>query len=119
MHDIAATMGSSAIILIGIIFGILFNQRALERFETRVDARFAQVDARFAQVDARFNQIDVRLSKVEAAFDTVNARLDQVGKQIQHLETRLTGSTAIFSSFSGPKECLRKQSESWKSGLSF
>ena len=111
MHEIAATVGSSAIILIGLIFGILFNQRALEKFESRVDLRFGQVDARFGQIDARFGQIDARLTKVEAAFDTVNARLDQMGSQIQHLSGRIDRVESDLQQFFRTQGMLEKAVE--------
>lgn len=45
MHEIAATVGSASIILIGIIFGIFYNQRALERLESRLDGRLDKIQA--------------------------------------------------------------------------
>jgi hypothetical protein len=48
-------------------------------FEARLtqllDARFAQVDARFAQVDARFGRMDVRFAEQDAKFERRHAEL--------------------------------------------
>jgi outer membrane murein-binding lipoprotein Lpp len=118
MHEIAATVGSSAVILIGIIAGILFNQRALDKLESRVDARFAQVDARFAQVDARFaqmgshlGQIEIRLGKVEAEVEGLKVRLDQLGSQVQHLGSRIDRIDSDLQQFFRTQGMLEKAVE--------
>ena len=45
MHDIVTTVGSTSVILIGIIFGIFFNQRGVDRLEGRLDKIQAYLNA--------------------------------------------------------------------------
>ncbi len=59
MHD-TLTVG---IPLVAILFGILFNQRAVDKLENRMDARFNAVDARFNAVDARLDRMQADLSQ--------------------------------------------------------
>ena len=44
-------------ILIGILAGIFFNNRALERMEDRIDARFSAIEGRFNALDSRIDRI--------------------------------------------------------------
>lgn len=50
MHDIALATGPVAVILIGIFFGIFYNQRAIDKVETRIDKLEARMEASFALV---------------------------------------------------------------------
>ena len=56
---------------------------ALERFEGRVDARFAQIDARLDRMDDRFDRIDDRFERLEQ--DVIRDH----GQRISRLEARL------------------------------
>lgn len=63
---------------------------ALERFEVRVDARFAQIDGRLDRMDDRFDRIDDRFDRIDDRFD----RLEQDvirdhGQRISRLEARI------------------------------
>ena len=63
MHEIAATVGSASVVLIGIIFGILYNQRGLDRVEARLD-------------------------KIQADLNSFHRSLGQHDKAIEILEKR-------------------------------
>ena len=43
MHDVAQATGPVAVILIGILFGIFYNQRAIDKLEARMENSFALV----------------------------------------------------------------------------
>jgi hypothetical protein len=43
MHEVALSAGPVAVILIGILFGIFYNQRAIDKLEARMDSNFALV----------------------------------------------------------------------------
>lgn len=62
MHD-TLTIGIPVFV---ILFGILLNQRAVDKLEARMDARFNTVDARFNGVDGRFEGVNGRLDRMQA-----------------------------------------------------
>jgi hypothetical protein len=41
MHDVAIATGPVAVILLGILFGIFYNQHAIDKLETRMESSFA------------------------------------------------------------------------------
>jgi hypothetical protein len=43
MHDVALSMAPVAVILLGILFGIFYNQRAIDKLEARMENSFALV----------------------------------------------------------------------------
>lgn len=43
MHNVALATGPVAVILIGILFGIFYNQRAIDKLEARMENSFALV----------------------------------------------------------------------------
>jgi type II secretory pathway component PulK len=51
------------------------EQRLVERFEHRMDARFGTVDSRFAAVDAQFALVDAQFEVMDARFDALEGRL--------------------------------------------
>jgi len=59
---------------------------ALERFEARVDARFAQVDGRFSQIDARLDRMDDRFDRMDDRFDRMDDRFDRMDDRFDRLE---------------------------------
>lgn len=62
MHD-TLTIGIPVFV---ILFGILLNQRAVDKLEARMDARFNAVDARFNGVDGRFEGVNARLDRMQS-----------------------------------------------------
>ena len=80
MHD-TLTIGIPVFV---ILFGILLNQRAVDKLEARMEARFNAVDVRFNAVDARFNAVEARFNGVEGRFEGVNARLDRMQADLAH-----------------------------------
>jgi len=73
VHD-TLTVG---IPVLAILFGILFNQRAVDKLEARMDARFNAVDARFNGIEGRFNGIEGQFNGVDARLDRMQADLSQ------------------------------------------
>ena len=71
MHDIATTVGSTSIILIGLMFGIFYNQRGLDRLKARLEAR---------------------LDKIQADLNAFHRSLGQHDKAIEILEKRASTS---------------------------
>ena len=67
MHEIAATVGSTSIVLIGLMFGIFYNQLGLDRLEARLEAR---------------------LDKIQADLNSFHRSLGQHDKAIEFLEKR-------------------------------
>jgi len=68
MHD-TLTIG---IPLVAILFGILFNQGAVDKLETRIDGRFNAVDARLDRMQADLSQFYRTLGQHDA--DIVNLK---------------------------------------------
>jgi len=70
---------------------------ALERFEARVDARFAQVGDRLGRMDDRFDRMDDRFDRIDDRFDRIDDRFARLekdvirdhGERISRLEARL------------------------------
>ena len=58
MHD-TLTIGIPVFV---ILFGILLNQRAVDKLEARMDARFNAVDGRFEGVNARLDRMQSDLA---------------------------------------------------------
>ena len=58
MHD-TLTIGIPVFV---ILFGILLNQRAVDKLEARMDARFNAVDGRFEGVNARLDHMQSNLA---------------------------------------------------------
>jgi len=50
MHEVALAAGPVAVILIGILFGIFYNQRALDKLEARLDKLESRMDSNFGLV---------------------------------------------------------------------
>ena len=65
MHD-TITIG---VPVLAILFGILPNQRAVDKLEARMDARFNAVEARFNTVDARLDRMQADLSQFCATHE--------------------------------------------------
>lgn len=65
MHEIAPLVTSTAVIFIGILVGVIFNQRAVEKLESRIDHRFDEVGKRFDRMDARFDRVDARIDRMQ------------------------------------------------------
>ena len=86
MHD-TLTIGIPVFV---ILFGILLNQRAVDKLEARMDARFNAVDARFNGVDGR--------------FEGVNARLDRMQSDLAHFYQTLGEHEAKIESLMRDKE---------------
>lgn len=55
---------------------------ALERFEARVDVRFAQVDGRFAEMSARLDRMDDRFDRMDDRFDRMDDRFARLEEDV-------------------------------------
>ena len=93
MHD-TLTIGIPVFV---ILFGILLNQRAVDKLEARMDARFNAVDARFNAMDGRFTGVDGR-------FEGVNARLDRMQADLAHFYQTLGEHEAKIEALMRDKE---------------
>jgi len=81
MHD-AITIGVPVFV---ILFGILLNQRAVDKLESRMDARFNSVDSR---IDRMKTEIDGRLDRIQSDLSQFYRDLGDHGARIEALEKR-------------------------------
>ena len=75
MHD-AITAGAQ---LLAIFFGVLFNQRAINKLDVRFEARFNGIDG-------HFNRIESRLDRMEADLSMIGRILSQQAAHIENLK---------------------------------
>lgn len=68
----------------------------LERFEARLDYRFAQIDSRFAEVDRRFAEIEGRFGEVEGRFGQIDRRFGEMEARFGEMEARFGEMEARF-----------------------
>jgi uncharacterized membrane-anchored protein YhcB (DUF1043 family) len=74
MHDIAPLVASTAVIFLGILAGILFNQRAIDKLESRLESRLDRVESRLDRLQADMVEFFKMLSRHEEAIDTLKKR---------------------------------------------
>ncbi len=77
MHD-TITIG---VPVLAILFGILVNQRAVDKLEAKVD----KLEAR---IETRFNIIEARLDRMQADLSQFYRDLGDHGARIEALEKR-------------------------------
>jgi hypothetical protein len=75
MHD-ALTIGIPVFV---ILFGILFNQRGLDKLEARIDGRINGLEG-------RFNGLEARLDRMQADLSMFYRILGEHGADIDHLK---------------------------------
>jgi len=75
MHD-ALTIGIPVFV---ILFGILFNQRGLDKLEARIDGRINGLEG-------WFNGIEARLDRMQADLSMFYRILGEHGADIDHLK---------------------------------
>ncbi len=83
MHEtaaIASSVGPTLVILIGILFGILYNQRGTDKLELRLNTRIEGIEARINRLEAH---LEARLDRVEARIDRLEAHVDNRLDKIQ------------------------------------
>jgi len=76
MHEVALSAGPVAVILIGILFGIFYNQRAIDRLETRMDSNFALVRHTLDIIQSDIKVFDRILGRHEEAIVIIKRRLE-------------------------------------------
>jgi TolA-binding protein len=88
MHD-TITVGLP---MLAILFGILLNQRAVDKLDAKIDRIEGKMESRFAQVDARIDrmqgEIDARLDRMQADLSQFYRDLGDHGARIDALEKR-------------------------------
>jgi hypothetical protein len=77
MHDMV-TVGVPVLV---ILFGILLNQRAVDKLESRMETRFNAVDARFNAVDGRLDRMQADLSQFYRDLGDHGARIEAIEKR--------------------------------------
>ena len=66
------------LILLSIFVSILFNNRGLDKVETRVAALQVEMNNRFNEVNTRFNEVNNRFNEVSNRFNNIDARIDRI-----------------------------------------
>lgn len=75
MHEIALSTGPVAVILIGILFGIFYNQRAIDKLETRMETNFDLVRHTLEIIQNDLKVFERILGRHEEAIVTIKKRL--------------------------------------------
>ena len=86
MHDVV-TVG---IPMIAILFGIFWNQRAVDKLESHMDKKFGEVDRRFGEVDRRFGEFDRRFDRIESRMDRMQADLSGFYREMGRMDAEIT-----------------------------
>ncbi len=76
MHEVALSAGPVVVILIGILFGILYNQRAIDKLESRMDSNFAFVRHTLDIIQSDMKVFDRILGQHEEAIVIIKKRLE-------------------------------------------
>jgi len=76
MHEVALSAGPVAVILIGILFGIFYNHRAIDKLETRMDSNFALVRHTLDIIHSDMKVFDRILGQHEEAIVIIKKRLE-------------------------------------------
>jgi uncharacterized membrane-anchored protein YhcB (DUF1043 family) len=74
MHDAAPLIASTSVIIIGMIAGILFNQRAIDRLESRMESRMDRMESRLDRLQTDMVEFFKILSRHDEAIDTLKKR---------------------------------------------
>ncbi len=76
MHD-AITVG---VPVLAILFGILMNQRGLDKLKERIDKLEAKVDARLAHMESRIDRIQADLAQFYRILGEHGAKIENIEK---------------------------------------
>ncbi len=76
MHDVALATGPVAVILMGILFGILYNQRAIDKLEARMEASFALVRHTLDIIQSDLKDFHRILGQHDEAIATLKKRTE-------------------------------------------
>jgi Mg2+ and Co2+ transporter CorA len=81
MHDQIPLITSTSVIIVGILAGIFFNQRGLDKLESRLDRLESRMDKMHSELSARIDRIsdDLKhfyrtLGEHDEAIDTLKKR---------------------------------------------
>jgi hypothetical protein len=80
MHEVALATGPVAVILIGILFGIFYNQRAIDKLEERMNRNFAGVRHTLDVIQSDLKNFHRSLGQHDEAIVIIKKRLE-----LQHL----------------------------------
>ena len=76
MHDVALATGPVAVILLGILFGIFYNQRAIDKLEARMEASFALVRHTLDIIQSDLKDFHRILGQHDEAIATLKKRTE-------------------------------------------
>jgi hypothetical protein len=76
MHEVALSAGPVAVILIGILFGIFYDQRAVDKLEAGMDSNFALVRHTLDIIQSDMKVFDRILGQHEEAIVIIKKRLE-------------------------------------------
>ena len=83
MHDVLTLGLAIASPIFSVMFGVLVNQRALDKTEARLDARFNRVDQRLDRMDGRLDRLDQTIDDLKAEqsrfFETLASHDAKIG----------------------------------------
>ena len=77
MHDVM-TIG---IPMIAILFGIFWNQRAVDKLEVHMDKKFGEVERRFDRVESRMDRMQADLSGFYREMGRMDAEISHLKDQ--------------------------------------
>lgn len=84
MHD-AITVG---VPVLAILFGILMNQRGIDKLDERINKLDGRIDKLEAKMDARFVHMEVRIDRIQADLAQFYRILGEHGARIGNIEKR-------------------------------
>ena len=85
MHDTFAI----GIPVLVILFGLLLNQRGLEKLEAKVDKLETRMEMRFNSIDGRFTGVDGRLDRMQADLSMFYKTLGEHAADIETLKKKM------------------------------
>jgi hypothetical protein len=76
MHEVALATGPVAVILIGILFGVFYNQRAIDKLAERMNSNFAGVRHTLDIIQSDLKSFHRSLGQHDEAIVIIKKRLE-------------------------------------------
>jgi hypothetical protein len=89
MHEVALSAGPVAVILIGILFGIFYNQRGLDKMDGRIDRVEGRLDKLESRMESNFALIRHTLEIIQNDLKDFHRILGQHEEAIVIIKKRL------------------------------
>ncbi len=67
---------------------LIENRIRLEKFETKVEARFREFEKHFGYIDKRFEDINKRFEDIDKRFEDINKRFEDINKRFEDMNRR-------------------------------